>query len=338
MTMAGLGRDIVLLYEKRRDKAVLAQERRRSEAFAKNPALLELDAEIGALGVRNARSILHEGSEGPAELDEQLGNLKIRRSALLAETGFPENWLDAWWTCGMCRDTGYVDSKDGSGRTPCICTAQLVLDRLYRASNLARDAQIGFDRYTDKYYADNANKDRHSAEEPVRAHMNAVYDRIRHFAGHFEEEGTRSLYLYGTTGTGKTFLAKSAGMYLLDSGHTVLYLSAPAFFDAARSAKFHDEDRPGAEDAYRRILDANLLILDDLGTEPATDSRYSDLLTLLEARSAPSAETRRTIIVSNMDLKRLYSVYNERIGSRISGEYEVLSFTGVDIRVMKRFG
>jgi DNA replication protein DnaC len=336
--MAGLGRDIVLLYEKRRDKAILEQAFRRAEAFAKNPALSELDAEIGALGVRNARSILHEGSEGPAELDEQLQKLRNRRISLLADSGFPGNWLDAWWTCGKCRDTGYSDPGDGSGRKPCSCTSQLVLDRLYQASNLVRDAQVGFDKYTDKYYPDTANKERYGVDEPVRVHMNAVYERIRHFAVHFGEEGTRSLYLYGTTGTGKTFLAKSAGMHLLDSGHTVLYLSAPAFFDAARAAKFRDEDDPDAETAYRRILGANLLILDDLGTEPATDSRYSDLLTLLEARSAPSQEVRRTIIASNMDLKRLYSVYNERIGSRISGEYEVLSFTGADIRVLKRFG
>ena len=336
--MAGLGKDIILLYEKRRDKAILEQERRRVEAFAKIPALSELDAEIGALGVRNARSILHEGSEGPAELDEQLRKLKIRRNSLLEESGFPENWLDAWWICTMCRDTGYVESNGGSGRKACDCTTRLVLDRRYRTSNLTRDPQIGFDRYTDKYYPDIAGKDRHGTEESARTHMNAVFARIRHFTGHFEEAETRSLYLYGTTGTGKTFLAKSAGMSLLDSGHTVLYLSAPAFFDTARATKLHDEDKPGAEAAYRLILEVNLLILDDLGTEPATDSRYADLLTLLETRNSPSTEIRRTIIVSNMDLKWLYSVYNERIGSRISGEYEVLSFTGADIRVLKRFG
>ena len=338
MTMSGLGRDIVLLYEKRRGKAILEQERRRAEAYAKIPALSVLEAEIGALGVRNARSILHEGPEGPADLDEQLGKLKIRRSALLKDSGFPENWLDAWWICPICRDTGYVESDDGSGRKVCACTARLVLDRRYRISNLTRDPQIGFDRYTDKYYPDVAGKDRHGTEESARTHMNAVFARIRHFTEHFDEAETRSLYLYGTTGTGKTFLAKSAGMSLLDSGHTVLYLSAPAFFDTTRQAKFHDDDKPDMEAAYRRILEVNLLILDDLGTEPATDSRYADLLTLLEARNSPSMETRRTLIVSNMDLKWLYSVYNERIGSRISGEYEVLSFTGADIRVLKRFG
>lgn len=336
--MAGLGKDIILLYEKRRDKAVREQDHRQAVAFARIPALSDLMGEIGTLGVRNARSILHEGPEGPADLAEQLRQLKVRRDSLLMSAGFAENWLDPWWTCPLCQDTGYVAPDDGSGRITCICTRQPVVDRLYQASNLARDAQIGFDHYTDKYYPDMASKDKYGVEDPVRIHMNAVYERVRHFAEHFNEEETRSLYLYGTTGTGKTFLAKSAGKSLLDTGHTALYLSAPAFFDAARAAKFHDEDRPDAETAYRHILETNLLILDDLGTEPATDSRYADLLTLLEERSRPSTETRRTIIATNMDLKRLYAVYNERIGSRISGEYEVLSFAGADIRVLKRFG
>ena len=336
--MTGLGREIALMYEQRRDRALRAQEKRREEAFARVPALADLDAEIGTLGVRYARSILRDETTHMDDLAQQLANLKERRVSLLAQTGFPQDWLEPRWECSLCKDTGFVTLPEGRASVPCGCSRQLVLERLYQTSNLSRDPAIGFDQFVETFYPEESSREAYGVEGSVRAHMRAVRDRVLHFADAFEQPDTRSLYLYGPTGTGKTFLAKCAGKALLERGFTVLYLSSPALFEAARAAKFHEEDTPDAAEGYRRILQANLLILDDLGTEPASDSRYADLLSLLEERARPAREPRRTIIASNMDLKRLYSAYNERIGSRVAGEFDILPFAGKDIRVLKRFG
>ncbi|MCX7774354.1 MAG: hypothetical protein N2376_14725, partial [Clostridia bacterium] len=85
------------------------------------------------------------------------------------------------------------------------------------------------------------------------------------------------------------------------------------------------------------LITANLLILDDLGTEPGSDARYAELLTLLEMRKAQAKlHPSHTIISSNLDLKRLFQEYNERIASRIVGEFETLQFVGDDIRLIKK--
>ena len=336
--MTGLGREIALIYEQRRDRALRAQEKRREEAFSRVPALADLDAEIGTLGVRYARSILRDETAQIEDLALQLAARKERRLSLLAQTGFPPDWLEPQWACPLCRDTGFVALPEGGASAPCGCSRQLVLDRLYQTSNLSRDPAIGFEQFVETFYPEEAARDIYGVEGSVRAHMRAVRDRVLHFCATFEQSDTRSLYLFGPTGTGKTFLAKCAGKALLEKGFTVLYLSSPALFEAARAAKFHEEDTPDAAEGYRRILQVNLLILDDLGTEPASDSRYADLLSLLEERARPTQEPRRTIIASNMDLKRLYSAYNERIGSRVAGEFDILPFAGKDIRVLKRFG
>jgi DNA replication protein DnaC len=81
----------------------------------------------------------------------------------------------------------------------------------------------------------------------------------------------------------------------------------------------------------------NLLILDDLGTEPGSDSKYAELLSLLELRKAQGKNNiARTIISSNLDFKRLFQEYNERIASRIIGEFQALQFAGEDIRILKK--
>jgi DNA replication protein DnaC len=336
--MTGLGREIAMLYEQRRDRALRARDRRQEEAFARLPALADLTAQIGTLGVQYARAVLHEEAGSVGELAARLQALKSQRAALLAQAGYAPDWLEPRWECPLCGDSGYVTAPDGRSSAPCSCSRQLVLEKLYQSSNLSRDAAIGFNRFEETFYPDEASRERYGVDGSVRAHMRAVRDHVMRFVDRFGQEDTHSLYLYGPTGTGKTFLAKCAGKALIEKSHTVLYLSAPALFEAARAAKFHDADQPDAAEAYRRILRVNLLILDDLGTEPASDSRYADLLSLLETRAQPSREPRRNIIATNMDLKRLYAAYNERIGSRIAGGFDILPFAGQDIRVLKRFG
>ena len=336
--MTGMGREMAQLYEQRRDQAIRSLERHREEALQRLPALRDLEAEIGAIGVQAARNMLHDGSEAAAANLVRLEDLKALRLQLLQDAGFPADWLEPQWHCARCRDTGYLAHADGMPGGACSCSRQFVLERLYNASNISRDPEIGFDRYTDRFYPQEASKEKYGIDDSVRVHMNAVRDHVMRFVEQFAAEGTHSLYLYGPTGTGKTFLAKCAGKSLLENGRTVLYLSSPAFFEAARAAKFHDEDQPDAGAAYRRILGANLLILDDLGTEPASDSRYADLLTLLEDRSGSGREPRKTIIATNKDLKQLKADYNERIYSRIAGNYDILPFAGADIRVLKRYG
>ena len=133
-------------------------------------------------------------------------------------------------------------------------------------------------------------------------------------------------------------MAKSTGLELLKRGYTVLYLSAPVLFDVIRRARFSPDDSE-LDATYRDLVETQLLILDDLGTEPASDARYAEFMTLLEARKTrASHHTARTIISSNLDLKQIYQVYNERIASRILGEFETIKFFGDDIRILKKFG
>jgi DNA replication protein DnaC len=151
------------------------------------------------------------------------------------------------------------------------------------------------------------------------------------------DPGQSNLYFYGAVGTGKTFMAKSTGLELLKRGHTVLYLSAPVLFDVIRRARFSPDDSE-LDATYRDLVETQLLILDDLGTEPASDARYAEFLTLLEARKTrASHHMARTIISSNLDLKQIYQAYNERIASRILGEFEPIKFFGDDIRILKKF-
>ena len=84
------------------------------------------------------------------------------------------------------------------------------------------------------------------------------------------------------------------------------------------------------------LLNVDLLIIDDLGTETINSMKYTELFTIINTRLLnQNQKITKTIISTNLDLKTIFSVYNERIGSRIIGNYNIYKFFGDDIRFKK---
>ena len=84
------------------------------------------------------------------------------------------------------------------------------------------------------------------------------------------------------------------------------------------------------------ILNVDLLIIDDLGTECINNMKFTELFNILNTRLLNQNKITKTIISTNLSLKNLYSNYDERIISRIVGNYDICYFFGDDIRFQKR--
>ena len=83
-----------------------------------------------------------------------------------------------------------------------------------------------------------------------------------------------------------------------------------------------------------KVLDADLLILDDLGAEFITQFTTSELFRIVNHRLLTG---KKMIFSTNLTLSELKSTYSERIVSRIIGEFENCVFFGEDIRKKKAF-
>ena len=79
----------------------------------------------------------------------------------------------------------------------------------------------------------------------------------------------------------------------------------------------------------RQVLDCDLLVIDDLGTE--IENQYS-IATLYNIINSRILAKKPTIISTNYDFKVLENKYDKRITSRITGEYVIMQFFGTDIR------
>lgn len=336
--MAEIRRFLDSEFALKRDRAIYEAERRKQEVFEKIPGLAQIETEITLTGVRYARSLINEPASSHCvnEYLDKLARLNSKKEALLKEHNIPVDYMDPRFSCTACGDKGYI-SKDGAS-VPCSCYQNLYLEQLYRVSNLVDDGETGFEFFNENYYPINPDKKKYFTDISPRAQILEVKKQCLDFIDNFADKTTQNLYFYGPTGTGKTFMAKSVGIEILKAGFTVLYLTATSLFPIIQQYRLNiDRDGVSSEQAYKNLITVNLLILDDLGTEPESDSKYAELLSLLELRKAQGKNsTAKTIIASNLDYKRLFKQYDERIASRIIGEFQALQFTGEDIRILKK--
>lgn len=119
---------------------------------------------------------------------------------------------------------------------------------------------------------------------------------------------------------------------LLKKGKTVLYQTAPVLLESVIDYKMNKQ-KISSENIYQSVLETDLLIIDDLGTETLNSMKLSELFTILNTRILNlNKKITKTIISTNLNIKDIFNNYEERIGSRIAGYYDIYYFFGDDIR------
>lgn len=87
---------------------------------------------------------------------------------------------------------------------------------------------------------------------------------------------------------------------------------------------------------YKNVLECDLLIIDDLGTEFLNSMLLSELFTIINTRILNfNSKVTKTIISTNLNIQEIFKRYEERIGSRIAGYYDIYQFFGDDLRMHK---
>ena len=113
---------------------------------------------------------------------------------------------------------------------------------------------------------------------------------------------------------------------------TVLYQTSPVLLESVIDYKM-SKNKSSLDNIYNSVLNCDLLIIDDLGTESLNSMKLSELFTILNTRILNlNNKITKTIISTNLDLNDIFRIYEERIGSRIIGYYDIYRFFGEDLR------
>lgn len=300
-------------------------DERTREIYNKIPRIKEINDSISTISVQHAKQMLLGHNISTTDIKKQIEALSAEKASILRQNGYQEDYLSLKFTCPDCKDTGY------SGQHKCHCLKNSIIELLYDQSNI-KDVlkRENFSSFSFEHF-DNTTKDSATGMTALQ-NMHEVVKTCRDYIDNFETQ-YRSLYLYGATGVGKTFLTNCIAKELIDKSFSVIYVSSIRLFDILAHNTFKRNNVDDASDLAGNLLDCDLLIIDDLGTELVNSFTASSLFNCINERHL----RRKSVIIStNFSLAELRSNYSERVFSRITSNYTLLKIYGDDLRIKLR--
>lgn len=291
---------------------------RRMELYARLPEVRELDRVLSRTGM-DVLAVINGGEKDAeariAQIRARNDELLRKRDALLLAAGLPTDYSDVRYECEKCGDTGFVDTK------MCDCMKRALIEAGYESSGLgALIRSQSFENFSLRYYQDGAGAEL----------MAKSVTGLKRFAEEFGRETYCNYLFIGGTGLGKTHLSTAVAKAVIERGFDVLYVTAVGMARDFEAKQF--DKGVGMKHDPERYEEADLLIIDDLGTEMTNQFTLSCLYDVLNERIN---RHRSTIINTNLSSKELEARYHERITSRLLGEYQPILFKGTDIRRQK---
>ena len=106
---------------------------------------------------------------------------------------------------------------------------------------------------------------------------------------------------------GKTFMSNCIASELLKEGKTVIYQTAPVLLETVIDYKMNKQKNP-QDNFYKSVLEADLLIIDDLGTESLNSMKLSELFTIINTRILNlNNKITKTIISTNLNINEIFN-------------------------------
>ena len=296
-----LSRALTEEMSKRRRAMQRKEDVRYQEVCSHIPQIREMDNDLKCMTYDIGKRIM--GNKGGDDVHETaqmfILSQQEERNKLLTQNGFPIDYLDKQYVCELCHDTGRI------GRDLCKCVIQLAINTAFEDSGI--DPKQSFENF-----------DINLQKTPTdRIAMTKIRDAAITYADSFPDTEKRDLLYFGEPGVGKTFLVNCIGGRILKRGYSVLKLSAHRLIQLTLDTLRTDPiDRPD-------FILPDLLIIDDLGTEPMI--RNITIETLLSILCQRQDMNKATVVSTNLDVlssgsmpnDTIWSVYGERFASRL---------------------
>ena len=318
-------REILISYQKKRDKAESDLELRKNDVYSQIPEFKKLDDEISKVVLQLAKLVLQNPSNKEniiLESKKKMDELKSQKKELLTKYKVPNGYLEIQHDCNVCKDKGFLDNGH-----KCNCLKQEIINEAYKMSNISRMLEKeNFTTLDTSIFS--SEKDPESNISPQQ-NMLQIVSICESFILDFDKDNGENLLFYGDTGLGKTFMCNCIAKSLLDKGHLVIYQTAFKMFEIIEDYKFKNADSHISKENYENLFDCDLLIIDDLGTELTNSFTNSELFNILNTRLLSG---KKTIISTNLSPMQLGSNYAQRIFSRIFDRFKMVKFIGKDLR------
>lgn len=225
-------------------------------------------------------------------------------------------------SCYLCENC--KKHKEGSCTYPDFCIKKFKMDRFFDLGLISESQRADVPLYLDDNLCD----------ETAYTYLNNIKKNISAFV-----DSGANLYIYSrTTGNGKTAWAlKLAQAYIgkiwyeRDLTCEVLLIGVPRYLLSIKDAISNNNEY--ASHIKENVLNASLVIWDDIATKGMTEFETENVLSVIDARINMG---KANIFTSNITPEELPLYVGDRLASRIIGKSTPVKFTGKDKRVLGR--
>ena len=200
--------------------------------------------------------------------------------------------------CKLCNDTGIINGKY------CKCVIKRVINS--ESENLVLP-QTDFTE----------------AQKTAPKAISKVYGAARKYIDEYQSGAKPFFIIAGSSGTGKTVLASAIATEFMKNGASAVTVSA---FDFVKRAKdYHTQFAiDNYNDLFTPMLDCDVLVIDDLGTETMLKNITREYLyTVINERWL---RKKHTVVTTNLKPEALIDRYGEAIFSRLCDKSVANSF------------
>lgn len=219
------------------------------------------------------------------------------------------------YQCPHCQDTGYKNRK------PCLCVKSEIKKRISDICGIPKNIECDFDKCDLSVFKD----------QTQQKTMKETYDKMKQYCLKFSDTAITTIVFSGSTGTGKTYLISAMATELSMAGYDVFFTTAFGLNNIF--LKSHTASIEQKSQFVEPLLKCDLLIIDDLGTEPVyRNVSHEYLYTVINERKL---NKQHTLISTNLTQDEIINRYGERIFSRLNNKADslFLSLEGKDIRL-----
>lgn len=308
----------------RADHESQAQQRLQT-VYTQLPRIKEIDNLLRRSMALAAQSVFSQGSDAKAVFEQvKQDNLNLQQERRdLIDRNFGPGYLDERPLCPKCGGSGYI------GTTMCSCLQSLCRQEQEKELSLLAAPDQRFESFRLDYYPDQIDKKYGASPRFI---MERTFGVCKRFADLFGPKSGNLLFV-GGTGLGKTFLSACIARSVAEKGFSVGYESAQHLFSKLEKDRFSPDEE--SHQAVAKLMNCDLLIIDDLGTELPGNFVTAALYSVINDRLLAQ---KPMVISTNLLVEDMPQRYSPQIASRLQGSFQRLTFVGHDIRVLKNRG
>ena len=188
-------------YSQKKLQAELDLEKRKEELYNSIPRLRQIEDDLNNFAISTAKNILKNGSspEEEQELKNKVELLKAEKARILAELNLPDNYLQPFYSCSICKDTGYV-SDGGYNMVMCSCLKQKLLDYSFNKSNMSNLNKENFSTFNPNMFSNEVDIAKFHFNISPRTNILNIKNKCVQFVENFEDPAQKNLLFTGNTG------------------------------------------------------------------------------------------------------------------------------------------